>query len=120
MGPYGGSSSTPDSGDFGGGLATGGPVRTGKHYIVGERGPELFRSGTAGHIVDHETTKRMARAGMLPRGVSLPTAAPKRLTPRADGGDVSAGDSYVVGERGPETFMPNFAAEQGSRRTEGR
>jgi len=147
MGPYGGGSSVPDSGDFGGGLATGGPVRTGKHYLVGERGPELFRSGTAGHIIDHETTKRMARAGMLPEGIkipgigpkpfssarmnaftdggkgkvgNLPTASPKQLTPRADGGSVSAGDSYIVGERGAETFMPgNLAADQGSRRTEG-
>lgn len=31
------------------------------------------------------------------------------LTPRAGGGPVSAGTGYMVGERGPEFFMPNSA-----------
>jgi hypothetical protein len=31
------------------------------------------------------------------------------LTPRAGGGPVSAGQSYVVGERGPELFVPTAA-----------
>jgi hypothetical protein len=36
---------------FGGGKADGGPVRSGTTYLVGERGPELFRPRTSGEIV---------------------------------------------------------------------
>ena len=32
------------------GRATGGPVSAGRPYLVGERGPELFRPGTSGSI----------------------------------------------------------------------
>lgn len=86
--------------------AAGGPVKRGAEYLVGERGPEIVRFPKDGHVVDHETTKRIL-------------AAPQRYKARADGGDVSAGESYIVGERGAEGFMPNLAADQGSRRTEG-
>lgn len=33
------------------GLATGGPVTSGQTYLVGEKGPELFTSGTNGRII---------------------------------------------------------------------
>jgi hypothetical protein len=82
----------------------GGPVGRGKRYLVGEKGPEIFHAPADGHIVDHETTKRMI-------------AAPIRA--RADGGDISAGSTYLVGERGPEAFIPGMAADQASRRTGG-
>ena len=36
---------------FGGGRANGGPVSAGTTYLVGERGPELFTSGTSGTII---------------------------------------------------------------------
>ena len=36
---------------FGGQRAMGGPVSTGKTYLVGERGPELFSPGTSGSII---------------------------------------------------------------------
>jgi len=36
---------------FGGGRADGGAVRAGTTYLVGERGPELFRSGASGTII---------------------------------------------------------------------
>jgi hypothetical protein len=36
---------------FGGARAAGGPVEAGKAYLVGERGPELFRPETSGQIV---------------------------------------------------------------------
>lgn len=39
------------SGIFGGFLAEGGPVSTGRAYVVGERGPELFVPKSAGTIV---------------------------------------------------------------------
>ena len=42
------------NGGFGGFRASGGPVDTGRTYLVGERGPELFRPGSAGHIVSND------------------------------------------------------------------
>lgn len=39
------------SGMFGGGRADGGPVLPGGAYLVGERGPEVFRPHAAGEIV---------------------------------------------------------------------
>jgi phage-related minor tail protein len=36
---------------FGGARATGGPVSSGKSYLVGERGPELFVPSGSGNIV---------------------------------------------------------------------
>jgi phage-related protein len=36
---------------FGGGRANGGPVSSGKSYVVGERGPELFVPNTSGKII---------------------------------------------------------------------
>ena len=35
---------------FGGFLSTGGPVKAGKSYIVGERGPEIFTPGVSGMV----------------------------------------------------------------------
>lgn len=40
--------------DFGGGRAEGGPVSAGGLYLVGERGPELFRPSTSGAIIPHD------------------------------------------------------------------
>jgi hypothetical protein len=112
--------------------ASGGPVVKGRPYKVGEKGEELFVPETAGHIIDHDTTRKLLRSdvavssfmkGTSPtetniftdrrRGpspgaarVSHATAAPRSLKPRAAGGDVSAGEAYMVGERGPEPFFP--------------
>lgn len=36
--------------DYGGGRASGGPVMSGKTYLVGEQGPELLTMGGSGHI----------------------------------------------------------------------
>lgn len=38
---------------FGGGKAGGGQVSTGKSYLVGERGPEMFSPSSAGHITQN-------------------------------------------------------------------
>lgn len=40
--------------DFGGARANGGPVGGGKSYLVGERGPELFKPASAGRIVAND------------------------------------------------------------------
>ena len=42
------------SGLFGGGRAMGGPVSAGTTYLVGENGPELFTSSTAGTIIPNQ------------------------------------------------------------------
>jgi phage-related minor tail protein len=39
---------------FGGARATGGPVASGKAYLVGERGPELFMPGASGTIIPND------------------------------------------------------------------
>lgn len=47
-------------GIFGGARADGGPVSSGSTYLVGERGPELFRPSTSGSIIPNGA---MAAAG---------------------------------------------------------
>lgn len=42
------------AGVFGGGRAAGGPVSAGTTYLVGENGPELFTSSTAGTIIPNQ------------------------------------------------------------------
>lgn len=44
--------------------ATGGPVAAGQTYLVGEKGPELFRSRTAGTIVPNDQLASMPVAGV--------------------------------------------------------
>jgi phage-related minor tail protein len=46
---------------FGGARAAGGPVSAGKSYLVGERGPELFKPSGSGKIVPHD---QMASGGV--------------------------------------------------------
>lgn len=41
--------------------------------------------------------------------LELSGANNKQVTPRATGGSVSAGDMYMVGERGPELFSPSMS-----------
>lgn len=41
------------------GRASGGPVRRGMPYVVGEEGEELFIPGENGHVVDAQTTRRL-------------------------------------------------------------
>ena len=48
------------------------------------------------------------KAGFM--GTGIPAKLPAgsfNITPKADGGPVSAGGSYMVGERGPELFTPS-------------
>ncbi len=56
------------SGDLGGmifnalpGRAMGGDVYPGMAYVVGERGPELFRTAVAGHITSNAESRRVAQ-----------------------------------------------------------
>lgn len=55
-------------------------------------------------------TSSLGQGGFL-RGIfdSAGSALSGLLGFRADGGPVSAGSPYIVGERGPELFVPNFS-----------
>lgn len=153
---------------FGGGLAAGGSTKSGTAYLVGEKGPELFRPSSTGEIVpnhklqdwtfdphaayarSYEAYERSLHRGAGDSGLwmslgllggefffkrfasllkhhpsaastatSVGAAAPfagvgigagaSSVPPNfsgfmADGGDVFAGRSYIVGERGIEAF----------------
>lgn len=66
------------AGLFGGARAAGGPVSGGKAYLVGERGPELFRPSSAGAIVPNNQL-----------GGTSVTFAPTINAPNADAGAVA-------------------------------
>lgn len=59
----GGGKSPPTAPAVAGARAAGGPVRGGSTYLVGERGPELFRSATSGRISNTLDTVRSLKAG---------------------------------------------------------
>jgi hypothetical protein len=80
---------------FGGFLAGGGDATPGRAYVVGEKGPEIFMPGQAGHVI------------------------PSLRGFRAAGGSVLANSSYLVGENGPEAFMPDSAPAASSSRGAG-
>ena len=44
---------------FGGGKASGGPVKKGTSYLVGENGPELFTPDSNGNIIPNGTNKNL-------------------------------------------------------------
>ena len=50
---------------LGGGRALGGQVQSGKSYIVGERGPELFTPGNRGNITTNEALGRAGGSGPI-------------------------------------------------------
>jgi tape measure domain-containing protein len=51
-------SSSSGSGDFGGARAMGGPVNSDKYYLVGEKGPELFKPNVSGTVVANDALKK--------------------------------------------------------------
>lgn len=112
---------------FGGGREKGGPVDSRKAYLVGEKGPEMFLPGVSGTILPAEMTKAMQR---LMRDQKPPEQPEKPSRPdftqensrtplldimrdltltkrREDGGPVMQDKPYMVGERGPEMFVPS-------------
>lgn len=64
--------------------AKGGPVMGGKTYIVGERGPELFRAPTSGEIVPNHRLQRLTS----PETIAQAT--------RRQGRSVTIGDTNVT------------------------
>jgi SLT domain-containing protein len=71
--------------------ALGGQVRGGQSYLVGERGPELLHMGTSGRVTPNQNL-----------AASIAALSGSAVAARALGGQVRGGQSYLVGERGPE------------------
>jgi hypothetical protein len=68
--------------------AMGGPVRSGRSYLVGELGPELFTPGTSGRITSTADLRDMGAAG----GSSYPLTI---NATKVDGADVIRHYSYL-------------------------
>lgn len=56
---------------FGGPRASGGPVQAGTTYLVGEKGPELFRPRFSGEIVANDNLRAMSAGGSTTIAVSV-------------------------------------------------
>ncbi|MDG3040435.1 phage tail tape measure protein [Roseicyclus marinus] len=68
---------------FGGFRAEGGPVATGRAYVVGEEGPEWFVPGASGAIVPNDAM------GSAPITVSMPISIDARGAERGAGDDIA-------------------------------
>ncbi|WP_311276177.1 phage tail tape measure protein [Methylobacterium sp. WCS2018Hpa-22] len=112
-----------------GARALGGSVSRGKTYLVGEKGPEIFRPGATGWIETNNTLRTLEKDGAsVPAGkgsspaskiggVTVPTPSIKLAGARAAGGPVNRGLSYLVGEKGPEIFTPGATGQITTNRT---
>jgi hypothetical protein len=73
------------SGDmFGGYRAAGGPVTARRSYIVGERGPELFRPGVSGDIIPAHAVAALGESGgsqTINNNVTMHGVALRKRTP---------------------------------------
>jgi hypothetical protein len=63
-----------DPANFGGARASGGPVNTGKAYLVGEKGPELFAPKTSGMIVANDRLSGGSMSFPFAPVISMPGA----------------------------------------------
>jgi hypothetical protein len=111
------------------GKAIGGSVGKNTPYMVGEQGPELFIPGGSGTIIPNrnlsssveniiaDVSKAMGEMFNFDRsqgdgenGISFniptPTMPSFDLTGKAIGGSVGKNTPYMVGEQGPELFIP--------------
>lgn len=61
---------------FGGGKAKGGGVSSGKFYLVGEEGPELFAPGMSGAVIPNNAIASAGGGGGMNITVHAPNAAP--------------------------------------------
>lgn len=62
--------------------------------------------GAAKNLISKVASNPVGRAAMTAAGGPLGALVANRLRKRAMGGPVSAGSPYLVGERGPELFVP--------------
>ena len=87
--------------------ANGGPVTGNRPYLVGERGPELFVPAMSGEIIANNRKDEMLKALTASVGQILSADTFRSLQGRAMGGPVTGNTPYMVGERGPELFVPS-------------
>lgn len=88
----------------------GGPVREGETYMVGEQGPELFTPDQNGNIIPNHklgNLNNQPTAGINPMLLNGMIDSLSDFQPRRFGGPVREGESYLVGEQGPELFSPS-------------
>ncbi len=90
--------------------ANGGDVTGGRPYMVGERGQEIFVPKVNGEILPAYQTERLANAvstaGMSAKEIAIAQQLQMaKLPARANGGSVTAGQAYKVGERGREAVL---------------
>lgn len=113
--------------------AYGGPVKGKMPYIVGENGPELYVPGMSGKIVPNHKLPKMVDLGgkfmpfhplfmaamfglgnfggnrqavMEMFGAKFSPYSGGAMVGRAAGGPVTGGSPYLVGESGPEMYVP--------------
>jgi hypothetical protein len=99
------------SGMFGGARASGGPVLSGRSYIVGENGPEMFSPSSSGSILPADATAGLfqeTRAALTPMGAPTspsPTAPP--------GGDINV--KYETKSIGNMNYVTEEQFQKGMR-----
>lgn len=74
---------------------------TGMPFLVGTKGPEIFKPPVPGTIVPLDT----------PQGKKLYESMKRLGLSRESGGGVSVGGSYLTGERGVEIFSPQTTSQ---------
>jgi hypothetical protein len=95
------------------GRATGGPVRAGSPYIVGERGPELMIPGKSGTIIPNNVLAKGGRGGSAKVTVNNYSGAQVDVQNRRSGdGDII---DIVVRRVGAEMSNGRFDSVMGSR-----
>ena len=123
-----GGGATPSTGGGGGGsgmslggLARGGVATGNTPYIVGEEGPELMTPRTTGRVTSYDQlmkllgekeTRKESSAFERMKLLGEPNQRANvlddlKLPQFADGGVATGGRPAIVGERGPEVFIPN-------------
>lgn len=109
---------------FGGARAAGGPVRPGKTYLVGEKGPELFSPGVGGTIVpNHQLVRPPGATGSASLGGLIggraATAPQVTLTPAPVENVVLLGDAdaeRLVSRPGVQRNLIRLMEREGFRR----
>lgn len=96
--------------------AEGGPVAPAQPYVVGERGPELFVPKTAGTVVSNQQIRNIGGSisnfsKTVSSTISKTVSSIFRpeiqvAVPRQSGGTVTRNQLVLVGEKGPEVFVP--------------
>ena len=86
----------------------GGPVEAGRKYLVGEKGPEKYEQLKPYKFPDYKPIRKYLSPVEVIRGTKKSTQAVETDNPpgRKKGGPVKKGKKYVVGEKGPEIFVP--------------